>query len=249
MIRFTREQLRRELERLARVPIHLTLTANASSYVSFAPDDRPLRVRLQRLFLHAPDDVLIALGRWLGGRQKSCPAAVRRFINYPPAEAVATAHTRRRQLKTRGRCYDLARLLARINERYFGGTGTARITWGRRARRRSVQARTLGAYYRSEDLIVVHPVLDQWVVPEWFVEFTVYHECLHTLQSPGERPHNRAFGARLRRHPDYVAAMQWEKANIHLLTRGYAPGRRMAAYHVEQPSAEHRDKRQMDFQW
>ena len=92
MARFTREQLRDELQRLARAPVHLTLTSNASSYISFSPAERPLRVRLQRLFLQAPDDVLVALGRWLGGRERSCPKAVRRFIDCPPPEAARLAY-------------------------------------------------------------------------------------------------------------------------------------------------------------
>jgi hypothetical protein len=249
MVRFTREQLRRELERVAHAPVHLTLTANASSYISFKPDETPRRLRLQRMFLSAPDEVIISLGRWIGGRERRCPKAVRRFIDYPPAEVVELAHSRRRRLQTRGRCWDLGRMLQRLNERFFGGAVTARITWGRRSSRRAVQARTLGAYYRNEQLIVIHPVLDQWVVPEWFVEFTVYHECLHTFQGPGERPHNRRFAEQLRRHPDHVAALKWEKENISLLTRGHDPGRRMAAWEVKRPPEEPPGKSQMIFQW
>jgi len=253
MARFTREQLRDELQRLAHLPLRLTLTSNASSYISFTPGERPLVVRLQRLFLQAPDDVLVALGRWLGGRERSCPKAVRRFIDRPPPEAARLAHTRRRRLEPRGHCYDLKRLLRRVNDTYFAGTLASRVTWGRKGARRNVQARTLGSYYRGEDLIVIHPVLDQWVVPEWFVEFTVYHECLHALQGPDERPHNRRFNARLRRHPDYAAATRWEKANLGLLTRGYAPGaRRQAAWRVERPAdrrRQDRDGRQLRFDW
>ena len=253
MARFTREQLRDELERLARAGVHLTLTSNASSYISFTPGERPLRVRLQRMFLQAPDDVLVALGRWLGGRERSCPKAVRRFIDSPPPEAVRLAHTRRRRFEPRGRCWDLKRILRQVNDTHFGGTLATRITWGRKGARRAVQARTLGSYYRGEDLIVIHPVLDQWIVPEWFVAFTVYHECLHATQAPDEQPHNRRFNARLRRHPDCSAAVHWEKANLGLLTRGYAPGaRRKAAWRVERPTdrrRQDRDQHQLRFDW
>lgn len=249
MARFTRDQLRRELEEVAHVPIRLTLTSNASSYISFTPGERPLRVRVQRLFLHAPDDVLVAMGRWLGGRERACPTVVRRFIDRPPPEVAALSHTRRRRLEPRGRCYNLARLLGRVNAERFGGRVTARITWGRRAARRSVQARTLGTYYRGENLIVIHPVLDQWIVPEWFVTFTIYHECLHALQPPGEAPHGPRFRAALRTHPDHAAALRWEKANLALLTRGHEPGvHPIAAYRVEHPP-EHRDPRQLKFPW
>ena len=247
MDRFTREQLRIELQRVAQVPIQLTLTANASSYISFKPHETPCRVRIQRLFLQAPDEVLVALGHWIGGRQGTCPKAVRRFIDFPPAGAKALVRTRRRRLQTRGRCYDLAAMFQRVNQRFFQGTIPSRITWGRGNSGRAVRARTLGAYYRHEDLIVLHPVLDQWLVPEWFVEFTVFHECCHVFQTPDQRPHGREFAARLRRHPDHLVALKWEKANLRLLTRGPDLARRPAAWQIQRPADS--AKRQLTFPW
>ena len=244
MPRFTRQQLRSELERIARRPIRLTLTSNASNYITFSPSDDPLRVRIQRLFLDAPDDVLVGVGRWLGGRAKRCPKVVGRFINSPPPEVARLAHTRRRMLKPQGRCYHLGRLMEQVNAEYFDGAVTARITWGRRISRRQVRARTLGAYYRGENMIFISPVLDQWIVPEWFVEFTIYHECLHARQSSGDRPHGAEFRKALRRHPHYGAAMQWEKANINLLT-GRITDRQRAAYRVEGQGLNH----QLQFDW
>jgi hypothetical protein len=247
MVRFSREQLRCELERLAHVPIRLTLTANASSYISFRPHETPRRVRLQRVFLYAPDEVLVALGRWIGGRQGSCPKAVRRFIDFPPPEAMSLVRTRRRRLRTRGRCYDLGAMFERVNQRFFQGAIASRITWGRGNSGRTVQARTLGAYYRQQSLIVIQPVLDQWEVPEWFVEFTIYHECLHTFQTAGQRPHGREFMTRLHQHPDHVAALKWEKANLRLLTRGRGDARRLAAWQIKRPTDD--AKRQLTFDW
>lgn len=234
MARRTREQLAAFLQARAKRRVTLTLTSNTSSYVSFTPGKAPLKVRLQRAFLVADDHVLIALADWLAGRSKRCPGPVRAFINRPPAEAVDLARRRRRRLEPRGRHYDLARLLEEVNRAHFDGAITARITWGRRTQKR-VRSRTLGSYYRGEDLIVIHPVLDQASVPAWFVAFTIYHECLHGMQAPGETPHGAAFREALRRHPDHPAAVRWERANLGLLTRGptVAPaGRRKAAWRV-----------------
>jgi len=244
MPRLTREQLRQELEQIAHRTIRLTLTTNASSYVSFRPDRDPLDVRLQRAFLDAPDEVLVGVGRWLGGRLRRCPDVVDRFINCPPPELAERVHTRRRDLKTEGRCYHLESLLERVNRRFLGDTVRVRITWGRRLPRRRVQARTLGIYYRGENVIVISPVLDQWLVPQWFVEFTIYHECLHALQSAGERPHGTAFRRRLRLHPRYGEAMQWEKANIDVLTSCIQPAQQ-AACRVHRTD----DVRQLGFPW
>ena len=252
MARFTREQLLKELERLSRQTITLVLTTNATNYVSFAPGRTPLRVRLQKAFLYAPDDVVVALGRWLGGRERTCPRAVRRFIEAPPAEAAVLVNTRRQRLQPHGRQYDLTALLARVNETYFKGLIASRITWGRRGRRRAVQARTLGAYYRNRDLIVINPVLDQAAVPEWFVAFTIYHEGLHALQVPGVRPHNRQFAQALRQHADYGAAVRWERANLKLLTRRYQPHElqtQAAAYRLGEPHEAKGPAGQLGFGW
>jgi hypothetical protein len=249
MIRYTREQLRRRLQEVAGVPVHLTLTTNTSSYVSFQGDQVPRRVRLQRAFLMAPEAVVTDLGRWIGGQLGTCPKRVRQFINFPPPEAAALSVSRRRRLKWRGRHHDLKPILERILERFFEGRIAPRITWGRRAAQRAVRMRTLGSYYRNENLVVIHPVLDQAEVPEWFVEFTVYHECLHAAQRVGEQPHGRAFNARLRRHPDYVASMKWERANIRLLTSGRNAVPRKAAWKVERKGKKPGGSRQLGFPW
>jgi len=187
------------------------------------------------------------VGRWLGGRERRCPRVVRQFIDRPPPELTQLARSRQRSLEPRGRCYSLERILKEVNETYFDGAVAAGITWGRRGPRRRVQVRTLGSYCRHEDLIVINPVLDQWAVPEWFVSFTVYHECLHSRQSPEERPHNRTFREALRRHPHYGEALRWEKANLPLLTRGRDVGpMRQAAYRTRRGRPPHR---QLGFNW
>ena len=219
MARLTRDQLCRELERRSGRTISLVLTTNACAYVTFTPARDPVKLRLQRLFLDAPDEVLAALGRWLAGREPCCPPEVREFIDCPPPHVQRVIRSRRRWLHHRGRYHDLGRLLEEVNRRFFHGRVTARITWGRSAARRNVGARTLGAYYFGEHIITINPVLDQDQIPGWFVAFTVYHECLHSFQSGRGRPHDKKFHEDLRRHPDYPAAARWEKANIRLLTR------------------------------
>lgn len=254
MNHLTREELHQELQRLSRREIELTLTNNASSYVSFCPSRTPLPLRLQRVFLTAPDEVIIALGRWIGGREKRCPSIIRKFINRRQSSASAAGAERPGRasgLRPVGHCYNLETIFRRVNAGYFGGRLTSRIGWGRQSSRRYVQVRTLGSYYRGQNLIMINPVLDQPQVPRWFVEFTVYHECLHAIQKDGERPHNATFQERLRSHPDHARAMGWEKANIRLLTRrsercgkpaamtsdeaAAAAARRAAAHRVRRP--------------
>jgi len=218
MKRLTPEGLHRRLERLAGRRLDLVLTSNATNYISFNVCRRnPLRVRLHRAFLYAPRPVVTGVGRWLAGRYRACPDVVQRFIDRPPREAARMVRTAR-PLQPRGQYYDLQQILGRVNRRHFRGRLRVRITWGRRGPQRAVYARTIGAYYENERLIVMNPVLDDPSVPGWFLAFTVYHECLHAVQPPSEPPHGRWFNEQLRRHPDYQAAARWEKANVVALT-------------------------------
>jgi hypothetical protein len=122
------------------------------------------------------------------------------------------------RLRPHGRCYDLQTILDRLGARYCRRPVRVRITWGRRIRQQAVYARTLGAYYEDEKLIVMNPVLDQWAVPEWFLAYTVFHELLHAVQPRGEPPHGPWFERALAGHPDHAAADRWELANVGLLT-------------------------------
>lgn len=253
----TERKLHRRLERLARRRLDLRLTSNASNYLSFTVRGRPLRVSLHRAFLFAPDEVVRGVGRWLGGREPSCPKVVRWFIDSPPPAAARLMRSLPRTLEPRGRRYDLRRILDRVNARYCGRRVRTDITWGRRRPEKAVRARTLGAYYHAERLIVINPVLDQPAVPEWFVAFTVYHEALHALQPQSEAPHGQWFSAALDRHPRSKAAARWERRHIGLLTRrrtarSRPPSRRprgpRAAAPVAFALAGHEDLRQyLDF--
>jgi len=216
----TEEGLRGELERLAGRPLALALTRNVSRYVSFSPGREPLAVRLHEAFLDAPAEVLAALAAWLSGGQRRAPRAVRDFVSASAAR-LGREVTRPRpvRLAPRGQWFDLAVLLERVNGEFFGGRISAPITWSRRSRRRAVRARRLGAYCRRRHFISINPVLDRPTVPEWFVAFIIYHECLHSLQGPQERPHGRPFREAMRRHPDFERARRWQAWNLKGLTR------------------------------
>lgn len=221
--------LRRRLEALAGRRIDLAITNNVSSYISFDAACRPMRLRLHRSFLHAPAPVIRSLGAWLRARGPQCPEAVRSFIDNPPPEVTRRYRVRRPPPETRGHCHDLERIFRQVNRRYFRGRLRLSITWGRRGTRRTVGTRTIGALYERERLIVISPVLDQWSVPEWFVAYTVFHECLHAVQPRGEPAHGRWFRQAEARYPDHAAAQAWQRRHARLLTGSLRAGQGDAA--------------------
>ena len=88
-------------------------------------------------------------------------------------------------------------------------------------RRRTIR---LGSYDARENLIRVHPALDQSWVPRLFVEAVVYHEMLHALmpakESGGRRClHGPEFRRRERQLPGVRRRGVVARANVHRLLR------------------------------
>ncbi len=110
----------------------------------------------------------------------------------------------------RGSFYDLDKLFDRLNRTYFGGEiEKPTLTWSQRRTRR-----ILGHHDSVHETIVISKTLDARDVPEWFVEYILYHEMLH-IKHPariidGRRYyHTNAFRADERRFPRYGEAQAW----------------------------------------
>jgi hypothetical protein len=77
--------------------------------------------------------------------------------------------------QTRGLHHDLAASFERVNAAYFdGGMRRPRLVWSR-----TFAARQFGHYDHAHDTVVVNAALDRKAVPEFAVDFIVYHELLH----------------------------------------------------------------------
>lgn len=196
--------------------LRLTIHNNRSTMMSFRRVGAELRLRLHRMFLGAPAEVVDAVARYAVGGKGTSGATLDTFIRQryqAPANAVP------RKLDARGRTYDLDAMYARLNAAHFQGTIRARIGWGRDSPRRRRRTVRLGVYDHHAREIRVNPALDHPQVPAYFVEYIVFHEMLHQL-FPSERTqgrnvhHPKAFRERERTYPDYARAIAWEKAHL-----------------------------------
>lgn len=109
-----------------------------------------------------------------------------------------------------GRIYHLERMFRRLNRQYFDGSlDQPTLTWSQR-RTRTI----LGHHDGVHDTIVISKTLDSAEIPEWFVEYILYHEMLH-IKHParlinGRRYyHTKAFRAEEQRFPYYEEAQGW----------------------------------------
>lgn len=209
--------LKRFFEAALKRPVELVLTDNSSRMLSFKPSGLAISMRLSRVFLSAPQDVLIEAASFIRRRGGPTPV-MNRFLRLA---ASTTASPRRVKARLQGRHHDLASAFERINSEYFEGRLDAAITWSRKQPGR-VRRRTLGSYCPLSRTVRINPVLDNSCVPELFVDFIVYHEMLHAHVGIGDKGgrrdvHSREFREKEREFKRFEEASSWERANRALL--------------------------------
>jgi hypothetical protein len=177
-------------------------------------------VRLSDLLQAAPPEVIRALALLLVARllsRKAPRAEERIYRSYAFSPQLLRASDLARKTRGRkvissaqGKVYDLEKLFARLNRRYFDvGIAKPAITWSRR-RARCI----LGHHDSVHETITISKRLDSREVPGWFVEYILFHEMLH-IKHParlinGRRYyHTPAFRADEQRFRYYQQAQQW----------------------------------------
>lgn len=218
--------------------IHLTITENRSRLLSFRfPAPGRVHLRMHRLFLDAPQEVRKALADWIRRpRGRKAAALIDSYIKQR-RDVIAPAPPRKHTLRTRGQHHDLARLYAEVNAAEFNNAIECGITWGKMPTPRRRASIRFGTYTPNDNLIRIHPLLDQDFVPDYFVRYVVFHEMLHaalgveTCENGRRAIHPPAFRERERAYPDYGRAIAWMEAPKNL--------RRLLTRHPHAPRTTH----------
>jgi hypothetical protein len=177
-------------------------------------------VRLADLCKDCPPDVMRALAfvlvaRLLGKKVPEIHERTYREYSLTPEVMRSSDIARRRRGRklvssAQGITYDLDKMFARINRSYFDSAlERPTITWSQRKTRN-----ILGHHDRVYETITISKSLDSAQVPEWFVEFILYHEMLHIKHAArminGRRYyHTSAFRLDERRFAKYEEAQRW----------------------------------------
>lgn len=196
-------------------------------FFSFANINNTIRLREGRLLVRvsdllegAPDYVLRAIAHILLAKMYRKPidrehaTRYRRYVSSQhmarKAHLVRQMRGRKRIASAQGRFYDLDAIFEKLNRQFFHGLlARPLMTWSsERARNR------LGHYDPAHNAIVISRVFDHARVPEYALEYIVYHEMLH-LKHPvklrGSRRcvHSSEFQAEERGFPQLEAAKQF----------------------------------------
>lgn len=210
------------------VPVDLVLTNNRSTMISYRHQGGRLRIRLHRMFQYADHRVLDALALYVSGRSLKANRVIDAFIAKHGAEVERSAQRKPRTLLAQGQFFDLSQVLERVCSLYFGGPVEVGIGWGqlrkgrRKKRRGGVRSRALATYSFHDKCIRVSPVLDAEFVPEFVMDWIVYHELLHhVLPVEGDESrkvyHSTRFRCLERAFPRFEEAQAWEQANLEKL--------------------------------
>lgn len=177
-------------------------------------------VRISDIFRDSPPNVQRALAFMLVAsllRRPTPQVHERIYRDYAYSSQIQRASDIARRLRgrkmistSRGSYHNLDRLFVRLNRRYFDyELEKPTLTWSQRRTRR-----ILGHHDPAFNTIVISKTLDAPDVPEWFVEYILYHEMLH-IKHPARfvkgrrRSHTKAFLAEEERYPLYDEAQQW----------------------------------------
>jgi hypothetical protein len=179
--------------------------------------DGVLQVKIHEGFMSAPPEVVKALACVL----LSCNKAVNRksvdayaagedFMDVVTALELTTADA---EDFTQGRHFDLETVFDRVNATYFDGEiERPRLTWNARITRAK-----MGHYDFFRDTVMLSVTLDAPEVPDFVIDFVMYHELLHKVMGAkvvnGRRyAHTPAFREAERTFPRYEEAEAFLKA-------------------------------------
>ncbi|MEO5356687.1 MAG: SprT-like domain-containing protein [Nitrospirae bacterium YQR-1] len=208
------------LEKTTSMPVNLTITDNSSSLLTINTISKTVVVRAHRMFLGAPDGVIkeIAL---IATNKKKKAVVIKKFINDNAGSIKAPSVNRKRTIITRGNFHNLREVFDALNSTYFQGSISCAITWAKRTSQGIAKRRRLGSYNSKDGVISINPVLDKPVIPQYLVEYIIYHEMLHAdigvrVENNRRSAHFREFKETERKFKDYERAVLFIKNNFNL---------------------------------
>ena len=185
---------------------------------------RSVRISLHRMFLEAPLAVLEDLSLYLQTGKKSFLMSISQFIDEKSYQQPYLQRVEPQALHTTGDYYDLPAILRRLQEDFFEHKGPNLITWfGQKKTRSRI---IFGEYQPLLQLVKINKKLDHPSVPDYFVDYVVFHEMLHhvipssTMPSGRRSIHGPEFRKREKSYIHFKKAVEWQNKHKHLFFEG-----------------------------
>jgi hypothetical protein len=130
------------------------------------------------------------------------------------------------RLIVQGDIYNLKEMMGEINREYFSNDLTLQITWFGKKYQHNRSQVTFGLYHEPLKLIKINRFLDNKKVPDYLVNYVIYHEMLHHVcpsyydEDGRHKIHNKEFKKRETDFRFFSKAQDWIKKNKERLFRG-----------------------------
>jgi hypothetical protein len=152
---------------------------HGSNLYKFRTINNLTTLNISESFIHSSDQVLTAvLQTALHQKNTTASEIIRKFSLSEECSDVLLELDLIAQIATetaQGNIYNLDHLFSSINHQYFAGTmSKPRLMWSN-----ILSHRKLGHYERTRDRIVISKILDHERIPQYLIEFILYHELLH----------------------------------------------------------------------
>jgi len=184
-----------------------------------------LLIRISDILCEAPEQVLGALVSILLHRlyRRRTPGAsietYSRFANSAEirrkARQVRGQRGKKQLASPKGKNFDLESLFRKVNLEYFGDSvRISQIGWSLNRSKR-----LLGHYDPAHRTIIVTRSLDHPLIPQYVVEYVLYHEMLHVIFDDEDgngrtRIHHKGFREAERRFSRYSAAQNFIRTEL-----------------------------------
>lgn len=205
--------IRRQLIYLTKQPIDLVVNRNKSTFIKVI-FQTPILVSIHEAFLHANTSILHSLAQYILGHKNEEDSLYTYILNHTklyPTNSVIT--------HSKGDVYDLHLLYKKLNKTYFQNALTLQTTWWKEKHASSSSICTLGQFIDTLNLIKIHSLLDQAIIPHYVVENVLFHEMLHAIvphkRTPNGRTsvHHKEFRSSERVYPLFDKAEAWLQAH------------------------------------
>jgi len=179
------ETLQEQLEVSSGQKLKIRINDNHSTMLSVRWEIDHTRLSLHRMFLGAPGNVMEDLACYLKrGKNETLPATIKAFIEHQMQQMDYSHKIKNHKLVTEGNHFRLCSIYKQMNQEYFADELDLQITWYGEANRLFRSRINFGLFSDPLKLIKVHRSLDQPDIPDYFVEYVVYHEMLHNVCVP-----------------------------------------------------------------
>lgn len=187
-------------------------------------------IRISDIFKDAPLNVHNSLAYILVSkvlRKKISPEIKGNYTRFVKSEEIYAKASENKKIRGRkiitsskGNFYDLEEIFHRLNKDYFNRIiSKPTLTWSKRK-----TYRILGHHDSTHNTIVISKSLDDEKVPEYVVEFVVFHEMLHIFHPAKHRAgrlynHTPQFRRDEEKFLYFTEAENWIQKNIKVLKR------------------------------